>query len=265
MLVLVGFTALPLVYMVSTAFKPIDEIFLFPPRFFVRKPTLSNFGDLVAAVDSQVVPFLRYVINSLFTTVMTVVLTVAITSMGAYSVDKIKFLGRKAIFRIVILSLMFSPPAAQIPIYMAVSRLGMIDTYWALIVPNLATPMYFFLMKQFISQIPDSILESARIDGATEFRTYLSVAMPMAKAAISTVVVFSFTANWNNAGGSIIYITKQAMRTLPFAMSTISAGGLARAGAAAAAVFLTTLPTIVVYVFMQSRVIKTMAFSGIKG
>jgi len=160
---------------------------------------------------------------------------------------------------------MFSPPAAQIPIYMAVSRLGMIDTYWALIVPNLATPMYFFLMKQFISQIPDEILESARIDGASEFRAYLSVAMPMAKAAVSTVIVFSFTANWNNAGGSIIYITNQAMRTLPFAMATISAGGIARAGAAAAAVFITTLPTILVFVFMQSRVIKTMAFSGIKG
>lgn len=258
-------TSLPLVYMVVTAFKPLDELLLFPPRFFVRQPTISNFSDLFATLDSQTVPFTRYLFNSLLTTTVSVVLTLAICSMGAYAVDKVRMKGSKFFSNLIVYALMFSAPAAQIPIYMVVARSGMMNTYFALIVPALATPMYFFLIRQFISQLPEVLIESARLDGASEFRIFRSIVLPNIKPALSTVTVFAFISNWNNAGGSVIYITNQSMKTLPYALSTITTGGLARAGAAAAASLLITLPTVVVYLLMQRQVMKTMVFAGIKG
>lgn len=265
MLVLVCFTSLPLVYLVVTAFKPLDELFVYPPQFFVKKPTLNNFYDLFTTMDSTVVPFTRYIFNSLLTTMATVFGAVAVCSMGAYAVEKVRLPGGKLIFNIVVSALMFSPPAAQIPIFIAVSRLGMIDTYWALIIPNLAVPMYFFLFKQFIGDIPQALIESAIIDGAGVFGRYVHVVLPLLKPAIATVSVFAFINNWNNAGGSMVYITSQAMKTLPYAISSISDGSIARAGAGAAAVLLVTLPTIVYYLIQQKKVINTMAYAGIKG
>ncbi len=265
MITLAVITSLPLVYMVVTAFKPIEELLRFPPRFFVRRPTLTNFSDLFTTLDSQTVPFTRYLFNSVFTTVISVVLTLLICSMGAYAIEKVRMKGSKFFSGLIVSALMFSPPAAQIPIYMIVARTGMLNTYWALIVPALATPMYFFLIKQFVSQLPEPLMESARLDGASEFRILFSIVVPAIKPALATVTVFAFIANWNNAGGSVIYITDQAMKTLPYALSTITSGGLARAGAAAAASLLITLPTIIVYLVMQGQVMKTMMFAGIKG
>ena len=265
MITLAVVMALPLIYMVVTAFKPIEELLLFPPRFFVKRPVLSNFSDLFQTLDGQTVPFTRYLFNSLFTTIVSVLLTLIICVMGAYAIDKVRMRGSKLFGSMVVYALMFSAPAAQIPIYMVVARIGMMDTYWALIVPTLATPMYFFLLRQFISQIPEVLLESARLDGASECRILFSLIVPMVKPALATVTVFAFIANWNNSGGSAIYITDQAMKTLPYALSTITTGGLARAGAAAAASLLITLPTILVYLLMQAQVMKTMVFAGIKG
>ncbi len=265
MIALAVVTALPLIYMVVTAFKPIEELLLFPPRFFVKRPVLTNFSDLFETLDSQTVPFTRYLFNSLFTTVVTVVLTLAVCLMGAYAIEKVRMRGSRLFGTMVVYALMFSPPAAQIPIYMVVAKSGMLDTYWALIIPSLATPMYFFLLRQFISQIPEVLLESARLDGASEYRILVSLIIPTVKPALATVTVFAFIANWNNSGGSAIYITDQAMKTLPYALSTITTGGLARAGAAAAASLLITLPTILVYLLMQAQVMKTMVFAGIKG
>lgn len=258
-------TSLPLVYMVVTAFKPIEELLRFPPQFFVHRPTLKNFSDLFTTLDSQTVPFTRYLFNSVFTTVISVALTLVICSMGAYAIEKVRMKGSRFFSNLIVSALMFSPPAAQIPIYMIVARTGMMNTYWALIVPALATPMYFFLIKQFISQLPEALLESARLDGASEFRILFSIVVPSIKPALATVTVFAFIANWNNANGSVIYITDQAMKTLPYALSTITSGGLARAGAAAAASLLITLPTVIVYLVMQGQVMKTMMFAGIKG
>ena len=208
MLAFVLFTSLPLIYMVSTAFKPLDELFLFPPTFLVHKPSLQNFVNLFISVSEGETPITRYLFNSIFTTVITVVGSVLICSTGAYSLEKLRVPGYKVLFKIVVIGLMFVPPVAQIPIYIVMSKLNMLNTYYALIVPSLATPMYLFLIKQFISQMPDSILESARMDGAGELSIFSKVVMPMVKPAWATVVVFAFIANWNNSSSSMIYITK---------------------------------------------------------
>jgi len=269
MVLLVGFTALPLIYMISTAFKPIDELFLFPPRYFVKRPTLQNFYDLVITLGSSTVPFLRYVFNSIYTTAITVFLTVIVSSLGAYGLVKHKPPGSKVLFKFIIAALMFSPHVCQIPRYMVVNSMGLINSHWALIVTNIAVAYNFFLMKQFTEQFPNELLEAARIDGANEWRTFWKIVMPALTPAWSTLVVFSFISNWNDYFTTLIYITSQAQKTLPLALHTIAGGAagtsIGRAGAVAASTFLMTVPTVIIFTAMQGKVMETMTHSGIKG
>ncbi len=265
MICMVAFTAMPLIYVISTAFKPLDELFIYPPRFFVRNPTIQNFTELLIALSSSAVPFTRYVFNSLFTVSIIVFVTVIISSLGAFALVKYKLPGSKWIFSIILSALMFSPHVTQIPNYMVVNNLGIIDTYFALIIPKLAAAYNFFLMKQFIEQFPNELLESGRIDGAKEWTLFWKIVMPSLKPAWSTLVVFSFVSNWNDYFTPLIFTTSEAMKTLPLALNTISSGGsIARAGATSAAVFLITVPTIVIFTSMQSKVMETMVHSGIK-
>lgn len=267
MISLVAFTALPLVYVIMTAFKPLDELFIYPPRFFVRKPTLQNFSTLFVTLSGSVVPFSRYLFNSLFTSVVVVAGSVLISSMGAYSLVKLRPAGLSWFFAAIVAALMFSPQVTTIPSYLIVNRLGMMNSYWALVLPRLAVAYNFFLMKQFCEQVPDSLLESVRVDGGGEWLVFWRIAMPLMKPAWATLVVFSFVSNWNDYFTPLIYIRSQAMRTLPLALQTIGGGPavVARSGAVAAATFITTLPTIIVFLAAQRKVMRTMAYSGIKG
>lgn len=263
------FACLPLVYLVCSAFKPIDEILRFPPQFLVEKPTMSNFRTLFLSLGSSEVPFLRYVFNSLYVTVVTVALSVIVCSLGAYGLVKHQPPFARAILNLVIAALMFSPHVTQIPNYLTVVNMGLENTYWALILPKIAVAYNFFLMERFVGQIPNSILEAARIDGAREFRTFWTIAMPMLKPAWATVVVFTFVSSWNDAFSPLVFISKQAMKTLPLALQTIAGGAgtadLSRQGATMAAALVTTAPTIILFLIMQGKVIQTMAYSGIKG
>lgn len=268
MILLVCFTALPLVYLVCTAFKPLDELFLFPPRFTVQHPTTKNFSDLVVSLGSSTVPFTRYAFNSIVVTVIIVTCTVFVSSLGAYSLVKFKPPGGVALFNLILVALMFSAHVTKIPSYMVVNKLHLINTYGALILPNIAVAYNIFLIKQFMEQYPDELLEAARIDGAGEFLIFWKMVMPALKPATATLVVFSFVSNWNDYFSPLIYVTSQAMKTLPLALQTISGGAGAmstgRAGAVAAATFIMTLPTVIIFTIMQGKVMETMVYSGIK-
>ncbi len=265
MIALVCFTALPLVYLVSTAFKPLDELFVYPPQFFVRNPTTKNFTDLVVSLGTSTVPFTRYAFNSIVITVIIVACTVTVSCMGAYSLVKLQPPGGKVLFNLILVALMFSPHVTKIPSYMVVNGLGLINTYGALILPNIAVAYNIFLIKQFMEQFPDELLEAARIDGATEMRVFIEMVLPALKPSTATLIVFSFVNNWNDYFSPLIYVTSQAMKTLPLALQTIGGGTIGRAGAAAASAFLMTAPTIVIFVWKQSQVMETMTHSGIKG
>lgn len=260
---LVCFTAMPLIYVVVTAFKPIDELLKFPPQFFVRNPTGQNFNDLVLAVGSASVPFLRNIANSLLITVLTVFFAVIVSSMGAYSMAKMDLPFKGFIFSVILAALMFPAEVTTIPNYLIVKSLGLLDTYWALILPKLGGAFNFFLMKQFCEQIPTPLLEAARIDGANELRIFTRIVFPFLAPAWATLVVFCFVSVWNDATGPLIYITDEAMRTLPIAIQSIG-GALARSGAMAAGTLIMTAPTIILYTLMQRKVIETMAHTGIK-
>jgi len=207
---------------------------------------------------------LRNVANSVFISVVTVFLTVIVSALGAYSMAKMDLPYKKQIYSVIVAALMFPASVTTIPTYLIVEGMGMINTYWSLIIPKVAVAFNFFLMKQFCEQIPTPLLEAARIDGATELKIFTRIVFPFLSPAWATLIVFSFVANWNDYTGPLIYITNEAMRTLPIVIQSISTGGLARQGAMAAGTLIMTAPTVIIYTLMQRRVIETMAHTGIK-
>lgn len=256
----------PLVYMVSSALKPTSELFLFPPRFFVVNPTLKNFKDLLLATGTSIVPFNRYIFNSIVVSASIVIGGIVISALAAYPLSKHDMPFKKATFGLIIFALMFAPQVTQIPQFLVVSKLGLMNTYVALVLPYLAAPVSLFLMKQFLDQIPDALVEATRIDGANEWTTFWRIIMPMLKPAWATLGLFSFIGAWNDPWSATIYTTTESMKTLPLALQTLN-GGLgvvARAGTVAAASLLMILPTIIVFVITQRMVLETMAHSGIK-
>lgn len=257
-----AFMALPLLYAVNNAFKPLDELFIFPPRFFVNNPTLDNFYDLVALMGNSWVPLSRYVANTLLITVVGTAGHILLASAAAYPLAKYRFPGSKILFSIVVLSLMFSGQVTAIPNYMVMSWLGWINTHASIIIPSLAFPLGLFLMKQFMEQIPDALLEAAKIDGANEYRIYWTIVMPNVKPAWLTLMILQFPALWGTDGGSFIYSEK--LKTLHFALGQIAQGGIARAGVGAAVALLLMIVPITLFIISQSSVIQTMATSGMK-
>ncbi|MFC5989194.1 carbohydrate ABC transporter permease [Marinicrinis lubricantis] len=257
-----SFMALPLIYTINNAFKPLDELFIFPPRFFVNNPTMDNFYDLMSLMGNSWVPFSRYIANSLLITVVGTLGHILLASAAAYPLAKYRFPGSKALFSIVVLSLMFSPHVTSIPNYMVMSWLGWINTHASIIVPSLAFPLGLFLMKQFMEQIPDALLEAAKIDGASEYRVFWSIVMPNVKPAWLTLMVLQFPALWGTDGGSFIY--SENLKTLHYALGQIAQGGIARAGVAAAVSLILMIVPITLFIISQSSVMQTMATSGMK-
>lgn len=257
------FMAFPLVFVINNAFKPLDEIFLFPPKIWVMNPTTENFGDLFYMMMKSLVPFSRYLMNSLFITLAGTVGSIVLSSMCAYPLAKIRAPGVGVIFALIVTTLMFPREITLLPNYLLFVKLGILNNYAALILPTLASSLGLFLMKQFMeSTIPDAILESARIDGAGEFTTLFRIVMPMVKPAWLTFIIFSVQALWNETGS--LYIYREELKTLPYALSQIMGGGIARTGAAAAAMVFTLIVPIGTFIFTQSNIIETLSSSGIK-
>ena len=264
MLTILGlFMFIPMYYVVIQSLKPLDELFMFPPRFYVMRPTLENFGDLFTLMSDSWVPFSRYIFNTVFITICGTLGNLVFASMAAYSLAKLKFPGRNAIFQLIVTSLMFHSTVNQVTHFIILSSFGWIDTYLSIIVPSMATTMGLYLMKQFMeTSVPDTVLESARLDGASEFRTYLIIAMPMVKPAWLTLMIECFKSLWNS--GSSIYVHSEELKTFNYAIQQIISGGIARSGAGAASTVVMMMVPILVFVLNQSQIIETMGSSGMK-
>jgi len=264
MLIIMGaFMFLPMLYVILQSLKPFDELFVYPPRFYVVRPTLQNFSDLFTLMSDSWVPFSRYIFNTVLISVLGTLGNLILSSMCAYALSKINFPGRGWMFEMIIKSLMFNTTVSAITNFITMSLLGWIDTYLAIIVPAWCSTLGLFLMKQFMdSSVSDSVLESARLDGASEFYTFLHIAMPMVKPAWLTLIVYSFQGLWNS--GASIYIYSEQLKTFNYAISQIISGGVARAGASAASTVLMMIVPITVFVITQSNIIETMSTSGLK-
>ena len=256
------FFLLPIVYAVVTAFKPMNEIFVFPPRMYVLKPTWNNFVSLSYIMEDFWVPLSRYVFNSIFITLAATAGHILLASMAAYPMAKHSFYGQKTLSRIIVISLLFTTSVMYVPQYVVLAASHMINTYWAAILPALQGSLGLYLMMNFMNKIPDEMLEAARIDGARELRVFWSVVMPNVKPAWLTLLIFSFQSLWNYSGGGFIY--KEELKTLPAVMASISSAGAVRTGVTAAAAVILMIPPIALFVASQSRVIETMSTSGLK-
>ena len=255
--------AIPLVYAIIQSVKPLDEIFAYPPKFFVRNPTFDNFISVYQLTQNLWVPLSRYIFNSLFISVLGTGLYVVIAAMAAFPLSKHRFPGKKIISLLVVWALLFRSEVTGVSQYIIISELGMINTYLSMLLPPLASTFGVFLMMQFMeTAIPESVLEAARIDGASEYRIFFSIVMPSVKPAWLTLVIFTFQSMWNATGVSYVY--DESLKTLPSVLSNISSGGLARAGASSAVAVLLMVPPIVIFLISQSSVMDTMAHSGIK-
>lgn len=263
LVILGAFMFLPMLYVIMQSLKPLDELWMFPPRFYVVSPTLSNFSDLFNLMTTSWVPFSRYIFNTIFTSVIGTAGNLFLSSLSAYCMAKIKFPGGKLMFKTVRTSLMFHSTVTAVTQFLIMSTFHWIDTYWAIILPAWCSSLGLYLMKQFMDTgVSDAVLESARLDGASELRTYWTIAMPMVKPAWLTLIVYSFQTLWN--AGSSIYIYSEQYKSFNYAIGQITAGGIKRAGASAAATVLMMLVPILVFVITQSNIIETMGTSGMK-
>ncbi|MGG4033756.1 carbohydrate ABC transporter permease [Paenibacillus cisolokensis] len=261
------FMLLPIVYVFNHAFKPLHELFLFPPTFIVQDPTFQNFIELLALTQDTVVPATRYLFNSIVVTFLATAGMVATGALCAYALSKHPFPGAKLVMGSIITSLLFAPETIAIPRYVVVQSLGIMNTYWGHVLPMIAMPVGVFLIKQFIDQVPNEMIEAAKIDGTTEFGIFLRIVVPMVTPAIATITILAFQNAWGNAETSTLFMQEDAMKTLPFYMGTLTsnlANAVARQGAAAAGALIMFLPQLIIFLLSQRKVIATMAHSGIK-
>lgn len=257
------FMFLPMYYVIIQSLKPLDELFMFPPRFWVSNPTLDNFKDLFTLMSDSWVPFSRYIFNTVFITACGTLGNLLLASMTAYALSKLRFPGRNFLFQLVVLSLMFHSTVNQVTHFIILSAFGLIDNYLAIILPALASTLGLYLMKQFMeSSVPDTVLESARLDGASEFRIFWTIAMPMVKPAWLTLIIETFKSLWNT--GASIFIHSEQLKTFNYAIGQILAGGIARSGAGAASTVIMMAVPILIFVINQSKIIETMGSSGMK-
>ena len=257
------FMFLPMYYQVIQSLKPLDELWMFPPRFYVSAPTLRNYTDLFTLMDTSVVPFTRYIFNTVFTSITGTLGNLFFSSLAAYAMAKIAFPGGKSMFKLVRTSLMFHQTVTAVTSFILMSAFKIIDTYWAIIIPAWATSLGLYLMKQFMdTHVNDSVLESARLDGASELKTFWVIAMPMVKPAWLTLIIYSFQDLWNR--GASVYIHSEELKSFNYAIQQITAGGIKRAGASAAATVIMMLVPITVFIITQSNIIETMGSSGMK-
>lgn len=264
LLILAGlFMILPMIYSISTSFKPLDELLKFPPQFIVNRPTLQNYLQLPSIISSLSVPLSRYIFNSAFVSIVTTFGHVIIAAMAAFVMSKGRFKGLGVFFLIVQFSLLYNHYTLAIPQYIIMSKINIVDTYLVYILPYLPSSLGVFLIKQYMDgSIPDALLEAAYIDGASEWKMFWRIVMPNSKPAWMTLVMFAFRDLWSLQPQGTIFT--EELKLLPNVMSTIISGGIARSGSAMAAVVLLMIPPIIVYLVSQSSIVETMTTSGIK-
>ena len=263
LVILGAFMFLPMVYVVMQSLKPLDELWMYPPRFYVMSPTLKNFKDLFTLMNISWVPFSRYIFNTVLVSVAGTAGHLFLASLAAYALAKIKFPGRDVMFQTVQLSLMFNATVTAITSFILMSALHWLDSYWALIVPAWCSSLGLYLMKQFMdTNVNDSVLESARLDGAKELKIFWIIAMPMVKPAWLTLIIYSFQGLWN--AGASMYIYSEQFKSFNYAIGQILAGGIKRAGAGAASQVIMMLVPIIIFIISQSNIIETMGSSGMK-
>lgn len=266
LLPLAFFMILPIIYIFTTAFKPAEELFKFPPSFLVVNPTWDNFKSLFELMAGTSVPATRYLFNSIIVTVLTMLISIILSVSAGYVLSKKKFKGQKLLFEINTLALMFVSIAVTIPRFIIIVNLGLTDRFISNILPIVAMPVGLFLIKQFIDQVPNALLEAARMDGANEWQIITKIIIPSVRPAIATVAIMSFQSAWGNVEASVYYLNNESLKTFAYYITTFTSASTSSItqGVTAASALIMFVPNLVIFIVMQSKVMDTMAHSGIK-
>ena len=254
--------AIPLYYTVLNSFKPLNELSVFPPRFYVVNPTTEHYTLMLRLLSSSKIPFSRYLFNTVFITIVGTVGSIIIASVAAYPLAKHQFVGKSALYNIIVWAMMFSGEVTSIPSYLIVTGLGLYNTYWSIFLPNWSGTGNVFLMRQFMeANIPSAVVEAAKIDGSNEWNIYWRIVMPNVKPAWLTLIIFNFGGYWGSGAG---YINIEEMKLLPTAIGQITSAGMTRAGAGCAVGVFMLVPPLILFLFSQSAIMETMSTAGLK-
>lgn len=262
LLILGAFMVLPIWLMAVNSVKPVNEMFIFPPKWYTLNPTFDNFRDTYRVLGQMWVPFSRYVFNSIFVTVSVTVLQCIFASMAAFCLAKVKFPGSRFINAVIVLALLYNSNVIYLMQYMVMAQLHMINRMSALILPAVASAMGLYLMRQSMTGVPDSMIEAAKVDGASLFTICWRIVIPNQKPALMTMAIFAFQGAWNITGGSVVY--DESLKTLPTVIQQAAAAGISRQGVTMAAAVILFIPPVLFFILAQSQVMETMAHSGIK-
>ncbi len=257
---------LPIIFIVSHAFKPLDELYAYPPRFFPTRLTLDNFKQLITATSQTGIPFSRYLFNSILVAILVIFFSLFFGSLAAYAFSFLEFKSKKLIFGANQIAIMFVAVAVAVPRFIVMSKLGIVNSFFAHIIPLIAIPVGVFLLKQFMDQIPRELYDAAKVDGANKFQIYIKVVLPLVKPALATIAILAFQSAWNNTETSQLFINDEALKTLPYYFGSLTLGtsSIAAQGISAAASLIIFVPNIVLFIILQRNVMNTMAHSGLK-
>jgi len=250
----------PLVWMIVSSIKPEGEIRQFPPTLFPEQPTWDNYTELFATLD-----FPRFFANSVVVALVVTVGSVLFSAMVGYALAKLDFPGRRVLFLLIMGTLMVPGMVTFVPLFVLVANLDLINTYAALILPFLAAPFGVFLMRQFMLDIPDELLDAARVDGAGEFRTFFAVVLPQTKPALATLGILTFLGSWNNFLWPLVAVQSADKYTLPVALALYSTGqNTVQYGLLVAGATVIVLPILIVFLALQRHIVQGISTTGLK-
>ncbi len=251
---------IPMVYVAVSSLKPLNEIFEFPIRWIPRHVNLANFVEPMVGKR-----FYIYFINSTFVAGTVTVVTLFVCSLAGYSLAKMDFRGRRPLFVLVLMTMMLPIEITMVPLAIIIRYLGMMNTYWGLIVPVMISPFAIFWMRQFMLTIPNDYADAGRIDGVGEFGIFWRLILPLSTPALGALAIFTFMSNWNSLIWPLIVATRNSIRTIPPAIIQFEGEFFSLWNELYAMAVISVLPTLLFFLVLRGRLIRGMAMVGIKG
>jgi multiple sugar transport system permease protein len=260
LVVTASLSLLPMLWMLAASFMSPGEASTFPPRLLPSQPTLEHYRTLFTRLNLG-----RYLLNSTIIAVTVTVVSLVINSMAGYAFAKLRFRGRDRLFRLLTLGLVIPVQVSMLPLFLLLRELGLINTYWGVIVPGLASIFGIFLIRQYAISIPDDLIDAARIDGAGEFRIYWSVVLPVIRPILATLAIWTFLSTWNDFMWPLIVLNDDSMFTLPVALANLSGERVQDTELMMAGSVLTVLPVLLVFLFLQRYYVEGITQGSVKG
>ncbi|HET7232917.1 MAG TPA: carbohydrate ABC transporter permease [Longimicrobium sp.] len=251
---------LPMVWMVSASLMPTGEASTYPPRLFPSTITFAHYGELFTRLDLG-----RYLLNSTFISLAVTAVSLVINSMAGYAFAKLRFRGREKAFRLLVTGLVIPVQVSMLPLFLLMKQLGLVNTYWGVIIPSLASIFGIFLIRQYAVSVPDELLDAARIDGASELRIYTSIVVPVIRPILATLAIWTFLTTWNDFMWPLIVLSDSRRYTLPVGLASLVGEHVQDTELMMAGSVLTIFPVLLVFLFLQRYYVEGVMQGSVKG